>query len=156
MPLNKIVLEKGFLDIIRNPPDNPIAAARKMAQVYADYAALAVGTVAGPAVFTGAEKATMAAVLAGGFGPNGTPSKAGGGLLNSIKAFWLTPPVVFPPGAASAFTGGPALGSCLNANFRNPRISAGLAAKKLANCFDLATRLVLITLPGPPFVAFVV
>jgi hypothetical protein len=150
VPLVPIILEKGFRDIIERPPKNPIDAANKMAGVYADYAR-AAASLFGPATFTGAEVRAMAGVLASGFNPYGAPPAASGGLIRGITVFWTAPPVVFGAGVATAFTGAPALGSCLSSSFTNPKVPAAVAAKLLANCFDTATRLVLVTGGGPPF-----
>ncbi len=143
MPLMPLVLEKGLLDMMREKPESPQAAARRMSQVYADYAkfALSFGT---PASFTGVEAKQMERRLVGGFQnpKSGNPSRGGGGIIGGIQAFWLVPPVAFGYGPASIFSGAPVLGSCLSASFTNPRIPDGLAAKKLANCLDKATRLV--------------
>ena len=155
MPFLIPVLKQGFLDIIINPPNNPLDAARKMAQAYADYAKPAA-SLFGPAVFTGNEVNVMANVLAGGFNPLGAAPAAAGGLVGGIQAFWTAPPVVFGAGAAVAFVGGPALGSCLNGSFTNPRIPAGAAAAKLATCFDVATRLVQVVSGAPPFTSFLI
>lgn len=151
MPLLPIVLEKGFRDIIEKPPKNPIDAANKMANVYADYASAAISAV-GPAAFTGAEARKMAGIIAGGFNPLGAPPAASGGLINGIAAFWLAPPVSFGGGVVVAWPGPPALGSCLASSFYNSKVPAAVAAKLLANCFDAATRLVLVQPigPGPP------
>jgi hypothetical protein len=132
-----------------NPPANPIDAANKMAKVYTDYARQAAAPGAGPATLTGAETAAMANVLVGGFNPLGAASAAAGGLVGGITTFWLAPPVVFGAGVVVAWPGPPALGSCLNSSFTNPKIPAGAAAAKLANCFDSATRLVLVQPPAP-------
>lgn len=143
MPLVPIILEKGILDLMTNQPKSVQEAARKLADIYAKYAQFAV--VAGtPAAFTGLEARQMERRLASGFRnpKSGNPSRGGGGIIGGIQAFWLAPPVAFGYGPASLFTGAPVLGSCLSASFRNPRVPAGLAAKKLANCLDKATRLV--------------
>lgn len=152
MPLNRIILQNGFLDIIQNPPSSPVDAARKMAKVYANYAKTGWAGL-GPGSFTGSEESKMANTLAGGFNPRGAAPAAVGGLLGGITAFWLTPPVVFSspppgqsPGFVSAFAGAAALQSALSA-LANPKIAAGQAAAQLATAFDAATRQVLVTFP---------
>lgn len=150
MPLIPIVLEKGLLDMMIDKPTSPQEAARRMADVYARYARFAVA--GGPASFTGLEARQMERRLVGGFRnpESGNPSRGGGGIIGGIQAFWLTPPVVFGAFTASFFAGAPVLGSCLGSSFRNPRIPVGLAAKKLANCLDKATRTVFAVGVGPP------
>ena len=101
-------------------------------------------------VFTAMGK--MASVMAGGFSANGVPPAASASIVQSVFTFWLAPPVSFGAGAAVSWTGGPALGSCLISSLVNPRVPVGVAARLLANCFDTATRLVLVqpVAPGPP------
>jgi hypothetical protein len=148
MPLVPVILEKGFLDIINNPPANPREAADKMSQVYGDYAK-AAASVFGPAAFTGAEQKAMASVLAGGFNPNGAAPAASGGIVGGITAFWLSPPVVFGAGVATVVPG-PVLSGCLSV-LGNTKIPAGQAAKILANCFDTLTRATIVISGAPPF-----
>jgi len=151
VPLLPIILERGILNILRTKPASPAEAARMLSESYADYArnALSFGT---PASFTGQEARQMARVMAKGFQnpETGTPSRGGGGIIGGITAFWLQPPVAFGYGPASLFAGAPALGSCMQASFPNPRVPEGLAAKKLANCLDKSTRLVFtVGISGP-------
>lgn len=150
MPLIPIILEKGFRDIIESPPKSPIDTANKISNMYADYAKLAVA--AGPVAFSGAEAKRMAGVMAAGFNSYGAPPMAAGAIVRSITAFWLAPPVPFAAGVTVSWAGGPALLSCLASNLSNPKISSGAAAKILANCFDTASRLVLVQpfAPGAP------
>lgn len=151
MPLMPIVLEKKLLAMMRDKPSSPEESARRMSMAYADYAKFATsfGT---PAAFTGLEAKQMERRLTAAFRnpAGGNPGRGGGGIIGGLQAFWLTPPVAFGYGPASTFAGAPVLGSCLGASFTNPRISEGLAAKKLANCLDKATRLVFtIGISGP-------
>lgn len=149
MPLNRIILQNGFLDIIRNPPKSPREAANKMAKIYADYARSATAIGAGPAVLTGTEMMRMANVLASGFNPRGGAAAASQSMIGGITTFWLTPPVVFGVGVVVSWAGSSVLGSCLGSSFTNPKVPSGVAAAKLANCFDVATRLVFVQPPGP-------
>jgi hypothetical protein len=160
MPLLKPILEKGFRDIIENPPKSPIDAANKMAKVYADYVASAIAIPATAAIFKGTEARVMANAIAGGFSPNGAPPAASGGLIAGLTAFWLSPPVIFTPGpgtgpgVATAPTGTGVLQACLASSFTNPKIPAGQAAALIANCLDAFTKLVSVTVPilAPPSV----
>jgi hypothetical protein len=148
MPLLMPILQRGFLDIIQNPPSNPLDSARKLAKVYADYAQAAASAF-GPAALTGIEKETMANAMAGSFQPNGAPPSAIGGIVGGLTAFWLTPPVVFGAGVASVVP--PTINACLASSFTNPKIPAGVAAAKLANCFDQGTRSIIVASGAPPF-----
>lgn len=149
MPFNLPALTQGFLRVINNPPPSPTDTARIIANAYAEFVRPALG-VGAPGAFTGTEAARMATIMASGFSPNGNPAAASNAIVNSVTAFWLTPPVIFGPNPVVSFGGGPVLLTCLK-TLSNPQVKGPDAARKLANCFDKATRLVLVQPPvGPP------
>lgn len=148
MPFILPVLTQGFLRVIQNPPPSPKETARILADAYAEFVRPAIAVGAGPATFTGTEAARMAQSMSSGFNPNGNSAAASNGIVGAVTSFWTAPPVVFGAGAVVAFAGGPVLLSCL-ATLSDPTIEAPAAARKLANCFDKATRLVLVQPPGP-------
>jgi len=147
MPFILPALEQGFLDIIKNPPKSAKASAQRIAKAYADYARPATGAGA-PAAFTGAEISAMANAMAGSFQEKGAPPLASNGIVSGVQAFWLAPPVVFGPSPTVLWAGAPVLLGCL-ASLANPKISENAAAKRLARCFDTATKLVFVQPPGP-------
>lgn len=150
MPLNPIVLEKGILQLLREPSKTTKEAAGKLARAYFDYvsSATAGGT---PAAFTGLERSAMEANLASSFHPNGSPSEAAGSLSRAVGAFWMSPPVVFGLGPVVSWAGATTLTATLVSSLSSPKTPAGVAAKKIASALDSATRLVMVGTPpsGP-------
>lgn len=151
MPLVPSILVQSVKDLITNKAEDPSDSSIKFAKAYFDYAkkATSFGT---SAIFTGLEQRQMANALIVAFSnpKAGSPSKAANGIVKGLTAFWLTPPVVFGYGPVTSFLGSGVLLNCLISSFTNPKISEGLAAKKLANCLDAATRTVFTTgVSGP-------
>ena len=147
MPFNSPALESKLLDMIKNPPPSPFEAGKKLGQAYAEFVKPALGA-GSPGTFTGLEAFSLAAAAGASFQAPGLPPQSINGIVNGITAFWLAPPVTFGPAVTSLWTGQGVLISCLAA-MANLRITEGLAAKKLVQCFDAATRLVFVQPPGP-------
>lgn len=150
MPFILAELENAFLTLSRNPPKTPREAAKVIANGYAKYAKPATG-VGVPAIFTGTEAARMANAMATAFHPKGNAATAAAGMAAGVLAFWLTPPIAFGPNITVSWPGFSVLLGCLK-GMRSTGVSATQAARKAANCFDTATRLVLVqpAVPGPP------
>jgi hypothetical protein len=151
--LSPSVLEQGFAQLFTAKADSPQTFAQRFMQTYERYArtALAAGY---PCFLTGAERLRGVSQLLGALPPasQGAPSRAARAFVSAVTAFWLG--TVFGPGVVTAFLGGPALLGSL-AGMR-PDAASSQAAKNLARAFDLATRMVQVTLPAPPYTAFLV
>lgn len=150
MPFVLAELENAFLSLARNPPKTSREAAKVIADGYARYARPATGAGA-PAVFTGTEASRMANAMARAFNSNGNAATAAAGMAAGVQAFWLAPPIAFGPNITVAWSGFPTLLGCLK-GMRSTGVPASQAARKLANCLDTATRLVLVqpAVSGPP------
>lgn len=145
MPFLVPILEQGIKDLILNPPKNAQEAAKRLAKAYADCVKPAVAAHMKPS-FTGQEAATMANAMAGAFKEKGVAPVSIRGIVGGVQAFWMSPPVIFSgaiPGT-TVWAGQGVLTACL-ATLGNPRIAAGPAAKKIANCLVNATKLVMTT-----------
>ena len=143
------VLLQGLASALR-PSRSPQAAAQAWGAAYAAYAraAQAAGV---PWVPTGAEEARFSATLVRSMTVGGSPSLLAGAVCDAILAFWMLPPVVFGPGAVTAFGGQAVLQSSLAALFSNPRNEGTIVATHAAAAMDAASRTVIVTLPivGP-------
>lgn len=150
MALVPLLLVQGFASVFAAPARSSEQAADQMAGVYARYAR---GATAGalPWVPTGAEQQRLRAALAAATVPMGTPQMLAQAWASGLAAFWLAPPVPFPPGVASAFPGQPALVGALSSLFSNPRNQVTTAAAGLGSALDAATRTILVQVPvvGP-------
>lgn len=150
MPFIIAELENAFLSLARNPPKTPREAAKVIADGYARYAKPATG-VGVPAIFTGTEASRMANAMATAFNPKGNAATAAAGMAAGVQAFWLAPPIAFGPNITVSWAGFSVLLGCLK-SMRSTGVPTSQAARKIANCFDTATRLVLVkpAVPGPP------
>ena len=151
MPLLPNVLQKGLLEISRSHPKSASDAAAKMAKAYADYArgALAAGV---PATFTGTEEKRLRVALESAFaGGNGTPATGAQGWAAGLTSFWLSPPVIFGPGAVvSAIP--PFSISVVGAlsAIAAPSKAVEPPVAQVAQGLDIATRSVMVFIPPGP------
>ena len=122
-----------------------------MAALYAAYAQTGMFGASLP-VFTGAEKAALAAKLAAVFSlPAPNPAAFGTAWSTGLTAFWLTPPIVVTgvqSGAVTALAGGATVSGVLAAI--GPSNLAPVAASKVASALHTATLTCIATVAPPP------
>lgn len=156
MALDKNKLKDSLLYILQagtSPaatPCDPLTAeqaAQKWVDAYADYAADAKGLTFSPTI-TDLSKSTMKSVLQGYFEAVlvATASGAASAIATALTAFWLVPPVAFPPTVLVTAVGGTSsLTSDLLGVFGSRAGSADDKADQLATAIDTFTKTVTVT-----------
>jgi hypothetical protein len=146
-------MQSGFTALLAGPPLGPLPAAAKMADIYATYAATGLFGASLP-VFTGAEKAVLAATLAAIFAlPVPNPAAWGTAWSAGVTTFWLAPPIaVAGPqvGVVTAVPGAASLIATLTAQVLIPFNPAPVAAALIAAALHAATQTVAATVAPPP------
>jgi hypothetical protein len=146
MALQAQILEKGFLQLILNPPQSAQEYAFRFSTFYAQFAMTAT-----PTPILTSNRSLLEKNLQGAFADPRTGSSRKGisGIRQGLGGFWLLPGTI-PAATIVLFTGGSAMGGCLNSKLRNPKIPAQQAAKSLAQCHLLVTQLVSYFIPPGP------
>lgn len=157
MPLIPAELQASFLRLYQKPPRKLRQVMQKLTEAYRDYASK--GTAGGIfPVFTGLEVNAMKGVLTATFkAPHvGNPATAAAAWDQAVLSFWLANPPgsLFPTALLVAYVPGP-LTTSLTSVFSNIGNTAISAAASHSAAMDVATRTVLVTLPGPVVVPLV-
>lgn len=129
------------------PQGSHLAAASAYASAYQVYAASATAGVF-PWVPTGVEEVSLRSALLGGFSAKVSGATAAAGWATGLLAFWMAPPVAFGVGAVTSFSGQGVLQATLSGLFSVPSGSREMVAGQLSTALDIATRTVIVTIPG--------
>lgn len=168
MALVPTVLQSGFAALFKGQhpfpdgarfPKTKEEAAGAWAEIYGNYAQAGQSCKGVPATASPglpAAKVTLQNALVGAFS-GVDPATTSAAIASAVTAFWLTPPLAFPPDGLVSVVGGTAvLQSGLIAQWASnmgippPGVTADAAAAQMATLFDTFTRTVAVAHTAPP------